>query len=107
MSVIKLSESNFAAEALAADKPVLVDFWAGWCAPCRMVSPLVDEIATELEGKIKVGKVDVTEAPELAQSYDITNIPALLLFRDGAVAASVVGAMPKAEILRRLGLDNM
>lgn len=101
MEVIRLTEQNFDKEVLAAKEPVLVDFWASWCGPCRMMSPVVDEIAGEMPG-VKVGKVNVDEEGELAQRYGIMSIPALLVFRDGKVAAQTVGVRPKETILEML-----
>ena len=103
MAVITITKANFEAEVLQADKPVLLDFWASWCGPCRMVSPIVDEIAEE-RADIKVGKVNVDEQQELAAAFQVMSIPTLVVMRGGKVAASVVGARPKAAILAELGL---
>jgi thioredoxin 1 len=102
MTIIKLNGKNFEAEALQAKEPVLVDFWAEWCGPCRMLSPLVDEIANELTDKVKIGKVNVDEEPELAKTYGVMSIPTLVVLKEGKVAASSVGVKPKAEILKLL-----
>ena len=102
MTTIQLSTENFGAEALQSDIPVLVDFWAQWCGPCRMLSPLVDELAAEMEGKIKVGKVNVDDEPALAKEYGVMSIPTLLLFKGGKVAATSVGVKPKAELMKLL-----
>lgn len=99
MSVITLTKDNFESEVLKADKPVLVDFWASWCGPCRMVSPIVDEIGEESEGKFKVGKIDVDDQPELAERYNVMSIPTLIAFRDGAPAQTSVGVRAKEDIL--------
>jgi len=89
---------NFEKEVLKSDRPVLVDFWATWCGPCRMLGPVVGEVAVERAATLKVGKVNVDEAPELAAQFGITSIPALLLFKDGKVAATSVGYLSKADL---------
>ena len=98
MAEIILTEENFEQEVLKSELPVLVDFWATWCGPCRMIAPSLAEIAEEYEGKAKVGKVNVDEQMRLAMRYGINSIPALLLFKNGEVAATSVGARPKAQI---------
>ena len=103
MALITLTKENFAAEALQSSVPVLVDFWAPWCGPCRMVSPIVDEIAEESDGNCKVGKVNVDEQPELAAQFGVMSIPTLLVLENGQVKTSSVGARPKAAILSMLG----
>ena len=101
MSAIEINKNNFANEVLSSDKPVLLDFWASWCGPCRMVSPIVDEIAAE-RGDIKVGKVNVDEQPELAGQFGVMSIPTLVVLKDGRVVNQAVGARPKAQILAML-----
>jgi len=98
MSEIILTNDNFEEEVLRSDKPVLVDFWATWCGPCRMLAPVIAQIAEEKEGQIKVGKVDVDEEPELAIRYGISSIPCLKVFKNGAVVKSSVGAIPKPMV---------
>ncbi|MDD6490163.1 MAG: thioredoxin [Clostridia bacterium] len=97
MSVIEITKDNFNSEVINSDKPVLLDFWAAWCGPCRMLSPLVDEIAEE-NPQIKVGKVNVDEQSELAERYNIMSIPTLLLIKNGEITASSTGYKPKEDI---------
>jgi thioredoxin 1 len=101
MAVLTVTKDNFEAEVLNAEKPVLVDFWAVWCGPCKMVSPIVDAIAEEKDDII-VGKVNVDEQPELAQQFGIMSIPTLLVFKNGEVVNKQVGAVPKEAILTLL-----
>ena len=98
MAEIVLTEQNFEQEVLKSDIPVLVDFWATWCGPCRMLAPTIAKIAEEQEGKIKVGKIDVDEEPELAAKYGIASIPTLMVFKNGVVAKTSIGVIPKAAI---------
>ncbi len=98
MSARAVSESTFDAEVLKSDKPVLVDFWAEWCGPCRMVSPILDQIASEHSEKLDIVKVNVDENPQLAMQYQITSIPALKVFKGGEVAQTIIGAKPKAAL---------
>ena len=95
---ITLTKQNFEAEVLQSDKPVLVDFWAPWCGPCRMLAPAVAQIAEEYEGKAKVGKVNVDDEPELAARFGISGIPTVLVFKNGQLAETLVGLRPKAEL---------
>ena len=101
---IELTNENFDAEVLQSELPVLVDFWATWCGPCMMLGPIVAEVATEYAGRVKVGKVNVDNAPELAARYGIMSIPALLLFRKGEVVRTSVGFVKKADVVAMLGL---
>ena len=101
MSVITITKENFAAEVLHSDKPVLLDFWASWCGPCRMMAPVVEEIAAE-RPDIKVGKINVDEQPELAGQYRVMSIPTLLVMKGGKVVNQMVGARPKAQVLAML-----
>jgi len=101
MSVLTITKDNFQQEVMKSDIPVLIDFWAPWCGPCRMVSPVVDEIANEITDK-KVGKINVDEQPELAQAFNVMSIPTLVVVKNGKVVDSSVGAKPKAAILKML-----
>ena len=102
MSVVTLTKDNFEQEVLKSDKPVLVDFWAAWCGPCRMVGPIVEQIAGE-HPEYKVGKIDVDDQPELAGQFSIMSIPTLLVFKDGKVHNKTVGVTSKENLLKLFG----
>ena len=99
---IELTDQNFAAEVENSSSTVLVDFWAEWCGPCRMVGPIVEELAGEYEGKAKIGKVDVDTNPQVSVKYGIRSIPTLLIFKNGEIVDQVIGAVPKAILKRQL-----
>ena len=98
----QFTDSNFEAEVLKSDKPVLVDFWAEWCGPCRMVGPIVDEIANEYDGKVSVGKMNVDENPDIPSKYGIRSIPTLLVFKNGELVEKIIGAVPKSSITSKI-----
>ena len=102
MEVVKLNSSNFEDEVLKADKKVLVDFYADWCGPCKMMSPVVDEIANSYSDKVKVCKINVDEAPDIAVNYGIMSIPTLIFFENGNVVDTIVGLTSKSELIARL-----
>ena len=101
-NVVTLTESNFAEEVLGQATPVLVDFWAPWCGPCRMIAPIVEEIAKEYDGKLKVGKVNVDENQGLAGRFGVMSIPTLILFKGGQQVERMIGYMPKKELKDKL-----
>lgn len=103
MEILTLTKENFNTEVLEAQEPVLVDFWASWCGPCRMFSPIVDEFAQENEGRVKVGKVNVDEEQELAAQYGVMSIPTAILFRGGEASATLVGVQPREKLEELLG----
>ena len=103
MAELKITTANFENEVLNSDKPVLLDFYADWCGPCKMLAPVVHEIAEENAGTLKVGKINVDEQMELAMRFQVSSIPMLVVFKDGKVAAKSVGYRPKAEIAAMMG----
>ena len=101
-NVAEFTDSNFQSEVLQAQGPVLVDFWAPWCGPCRMIAPMIQELATEYSGTVKVGKVNVDDSPQAAQSYGISSIPTLMLFKGGQVVERFSGVQPKNRLQQAL-----
>ena len=101
-TLLEITDANFDQEVLKSDVPVLIDLWAVWCGPCKMVAPIVEEIAGEYAGKLKVGKVDVDNNRQTAMNYSIRSIPTIILFKNGEVAEVMVGAAPKAQIISKI-----
>ncbi len=101
-SAVPVTDSTFQSEVLSSSEPVLVDFWATWCGPCRMVSPIVEEIAGEQVGKLKVAKVDVDVNPQTAQQFGVMSIPTLIVFKGGQPVERLVGYMPKAKLMQAI-----
>jgi thioredoxin 1 len=101
---VSFSTSNFQEVVLNSDKPVLVDFWAEWCGPCKMIGPLIEELATEYDGKAVIGKLNVDENPDIAATYGIRSIPTLLVFKGGEIVDRIVGSVPKSNIAQKI--DN-
>lgn len=102
MGALHLDEKNFEAQVVKSSLPVLVDFWAEWCGPCKMLTPVIDQLAVELQGKMTIGKVNVDESPDLAGQFNVMSIPTLLIFKNGQVVDQLVGAMPKDRLLAKL-----
>ena len=102
MSIHHFTDSNFKKEVLECKLPVVVDFWANWCGPCKMIGPIVEELAKEYEGKVKIGKVDVDTNPQSASTYGIMSIPSLMFFKDGKVMDQVTGALNKANLKQKI-----
>lgn len=102
MKPIEFTDSNFQNEVLNSDIPVLVDFWAVWCGPCRIIAPVVEELSNEYEGKVKIGKLDVDENQQTAIQFGVRSIPTLLIFKNGELKDTIIGAVPKSQIVQRL-----
>lgn len=99
---VTLTDANFAEEVLKSDVPVLVDFWATWCGPCRIIAPIIEELAVEMAGKAKIGKVDVDHNPQISMDFGIRSIPTLLFFKNGQVVDQMIGAAPKRTLVSKL-----
>jgi len=102
MKPLTFTDDNFEQEVLKSNEPVLIDFWAVWCGPCRIIAPIVEEIASEYEGKVKVGKLDVDENQQTSIKYGVRSIPTLLIFKDGKLKDTIIGAVPKSQIINKL-----
>lgn len=102
MATVKITKDNFDKEVLNSKEPVLLDFWASWCGPCRMVAPTLEQISEEMEGSAKIGKINVDEETELASQFRVMSIPTLMVVKDGKVSATAVGVRPKQDIVRML-----
>ena len=100
--VVNLTLDNFEDEVENSSLPVLVDFWAAWCGPCKMIAPIIDQLADEFDGKVKIAKINVDDNRELSMRYKVMSIPTILLFKDGEVVNQVIGARPKAELVKLL-----
>jgi thioredoxin 1 len=102
MTLVTITDDNFEEEVLKSDKPVLIDFWATWCGPCRIIAPIVEEMATEYEGKAKIGKLDVDSNQQTSIKYGVRSIPTLLLFKGGELKETIIGAVPKTHLVDKL-----
>jgi thioredoxin len=102
MKTITITDGNFDEEVTKSDKPVLIDFWATWCGPCKMIAPIVEELVDEYDGKAKIGKLDVDNNQQTAIKFGVRSIPTILIFKDGKLKDTIIGAVPKAQIVQRL-----
>ena len=102
MALVTITDDNFEEEVIKSDKPVLIDFWATWCGPCRMIAPIVEELAKEYEGKVKIGKLDVDSNQQTSIKFGVRSIPTILIFKDGKVKETIIGAVPKKNIVEKL-----
>ena len=102
MELITITDDNFEEEVINSDKPVLIDFWAVWCGPCRMIAPIVEELANEYDGKVKIGKLDVDSNQQTSIKFGVRSIPTILIFKDGKVKETIIGAVPKKNIVEKL-----
>jgi thioredoxin 1 len=98
MATVKVDKDNFQSEVLQSSEPVVVDFWAEWCGPCKMIAPALEEISTEMQGKVKIAKLNIDENQELAVQFGVRSIPTLLIFKNGELAANMIGAVPKSRL---------
>ena len=102
MKPIEITDDNFESEVIKSDKPVLIDFWAVWCGPCKMIAPIVEELASEYNGKIKIGKLDVDSNQQTSIKFGVRSIPTLLLFKDGKLKETIIGAVPKKHLVDKI-----
>jgi len=102
MKPVEITDQNFETEVIKSDKPVLIDFWAVWCGPCKLIAPIVEELANEFDGKVKIGKLDVDSNQQTSIKYGVRSIPTLLLFKDGNLEDTIIGAVPKSKIVEKI-----
>jgi thioredoxin 1 len=102
MKPVTITDDNFQNEVTNSNQPVLIDFWAAWCGPCRIIAPIVEELASEYQGKVKIGKLDVDDNQQTAIKYGVRSIPTLLIFKDGKLKDTIIGAVPKSHIVQKL-----